>query len=324
MGDDVSGSAHEFAKAMATLAKLSKGSNYRVIQEDIMHKLLRCFARMPPPQALVLLSDSISALVGICQPDADRLPAGGGSAHEGASGTGASPSDAACEGAANTMAVHLLLDILPALCTALPADARRDAAVRQRTARLFAACLAPARMRMAAKVAAGFGLDPPALQAAGVLQDLPRQGSGASRALGLLRQPPSADDSGATFSFGPRVCLGSRPTCAWRFPERCAAASVAAVRPSYLACRAYAPIPAEDQHCFELAAAAARKRKRCRLHKPILHNAYFCAYACFCAYSRTKTGALRGAWLAAPCACHQQAVQPWTLMSSREAGFHNR
>ena len=215
-------SAGEFAEAMATLAKLSKGSNYRVIQEDITHKLRRCLAKMPPPQALMLLCDSISALINARQPDAEAS-AGEDSAREGQSGTGAGPFDAAREGAANMMAVHLLLDVLPALCAALPADARCDAAVRQRTARLFAACLAPARERMAAKVAAGFGLNPPALHAACVLQDLPREGSGASAALGLLRRPPAAHACGASLLARPYskpqiptrpqalVCLHRRP-----------------------------------------------------------------------------------------------------------------
>ena len=228
MDHDLGGSAGEFAEAMATLAKLSKGCNYRVIQEDITHKLRRCLAKMPPPQALMLLCDSISALINARQAEA---PAGEDSAVEGQSVTGAAPFDAAREGAANTMAVHLLLDILPALCAALPANARRDAAVRQRTARLFAACLAPARERMAAKVAAGFGLDPPALHAACVLQDMSREGSGASAALGLLRQQPTAHANGAsllpapwflvnnlhfTSSFGPRKWLSSTPASSWR------------------------------------------------------------------------------------------------------------
>ena len=212
MDCDLGSSTGEFAEAMATLAKLSKGSNYRVIQEDITHKLRRCLAKMPPPQALMLLCDSISAIVSARPPDA-KAPAGEDSACEAQNSTGTAPFDAAREGAANTMAVHLLLDILPALCAALPADARRDTAVRQRTARLFAACLAPARERMAAKVAVGFGLDPPALHAARVLQDLPREGCGASAALGLLRQPPAAHTSGAISSFGPCMCVSGHATC---------------------------------------------------------------------------------------------------------------
>ena len=83
------------------------------------------------------------------------------------------------------MAVHLLLDTLPELHRCL-ARIREDADVQRHTASLFAACMAPARLRMAAKVAAGFELSPAALHAAGVLQDLPRDGSGTSVALGLL------------------------------------------------------------------------------------------------------------------------------------------
>ncbi|KAK9833570.1 hypothetical protein WJX81_006966 [Elliptochloris bilobata] len=106
------------------------------------------------------------------------------------------------------MAVHLLLDILPALCASLPA-CTANADVQQRTAGLFAACLSPARFRMAAKVAAGFGLTPVALHAAGVLQELPQDGTGASSALGLLRDTP-ADPRGPAAAAAFERALAAR------------------------------------------------------------------------------------------------------------------
>lgn len=181
--EDAGSSAAEFAKAVGTLAKLSKGSNYLVIKQDTSSELQRCLAKMPPKQATLLLCDGISALLDTQQPaEATAEPSAGNTSGR--------------EEAMSAMAVHLLLDTLPEIRRSLPRS-RDDADVQRRTASLFAACMAPARLRMAAKVAANFELSPAALHAAGVLQDLPRDGSGTSAALGLLAGTPRAELSGA-------------------------------------------------------------------------------------------------------------------------------
>lgn len=210
LAEDAGSSAAEFAKAVATLAKLSKGSNYLVIKQDTSSELQRCLAKLPPQQATLLLCDGISALLDTQQPaEATAEPSAG--------------STSGREDAMSAMAVHLLLDTLPELRRSLPRG-RDDADVQRRTASLFVACLAPARLRMAAKVAAGFELSPAVLHAAGVLQDLPREGSGTSVALGLLAGTPGAELSGAQPSnhqwctcekVPDRTSALRGPQCAW-------------------------------------------------------------------------------------------------------------
>ena len=214
------GSSGEFAAALATLARLSKGANYRVIQEDTAKRLARCLAGLPPAQAALLLCDSVAALLD-APPAAAEAPPAGAAVPPPAGPPAPAPApaaddDGAREGAASCMAAHLLLDALPELCRG-PPGGLPDTAVQRRTAALFASCLAPARLRMAPKVAAGFGLTPACLHATGALRHLP-PAARAGAAHALLADPPPCDaaDAGArpvapapAPAAGPRV-RGSR------------------------------------------------------------------------------------------------------------------